>query len=61
MTKCILSDDINSCKHYDSENSLCLNPNTCSFQEIMRGKDMNRTDYVRTERWYEKYYRKMKK
>lgn len=53
--KCTLSADINNCPFCNKEDLTCKNENKCAFKEDI--KHCNK-EYVRQERWYEKYYRK---
>lgn len=52
MIKCNLSEDVNTCMHYDKTNKTCLYNNNCSFQ---RTEDDSKT--VTKEKWYKKYYK----
>ena len=55
MAKCSLSKDINTCPFCDLETMKCNDTaQKCAF----RVDDKHTDKYVRTERWYEKYYRK---
>ena len=53
--KCGLSEDINKCPFYDKNSKSCNNKDKCSFQDT---GNINNNEYVRKERWYEKYYRR---
>lgn len=52
--KCELEAEINNCPFYIKSTHLCTNENPCSFQE----KKDTQKEYIRKERWYEKYYKK---
>ncbi len=52
--RCTLESDINSCPHFQKENSLCKYKEKCSYQFVPIEKE----PYVRKERWYEKFYKK---
>lgn len=54
--KCTLDSNINNCPFYKIKTSECNNEKECSFKE--KDKSNKTGEYVREERWYEKYYRK---
>ena len=54
LMKCELEAEINNCPFYIKSTHLCANENPCSFQE----KKDTQKEYIRKERWYEKYYKK---
>lgn len=57
MTRCELSEDINNCPFYNKEKTECLNTKTkCTFR-TEENIDVINNQYVRKERWYEKYYK----
>ena len=51
MPECVLEKELNKCPYYNE--GLCISDKPCSFQ-----KKVEKKEYVRKERWYEKYYRK---
>ena len=53
--KCNLPADINQCPHYLTETQECKKEGACSFQQQSVSKP--RSQYIRKERWYEKYYK----
>ena len=55
--KCELEPAINNCPFYIKTSRICANENACSFQE----RKNTQKQYIRKERWYEKYYKKWKK
>ena len=56
VKKCILPEDINECRYFVRCNKLCCKVNKCSYQEIEE-ENIKPNQYVRKERWYEKYYK----
>lgn len=57
MIKCMLLEEINQCKFCDLSNMTCNNPNSsCAFRDDKT--ESTSKEYVREERWYEKYYKK---
>lgn len=52
--KCELEPAINNCPFYIKSSRTCTNESVCSFQE----KKNTQKQYIRKERWYEKYYKK---
>lgn len=50
MIICGLEKDINNCPFYKDD--ICVSKNQCSFQKLKKRKE-----YIRKERWYEKYYK----
>ena len=52
---CSLPPEINSCPYYAKTGECKNEMEGCSFR---KEKGENRNQYVRKERWYEKYYRK---
>lgn len=52
---CTLDANINTCPFYDKEKLICKNSSPCSFGK--NEEDISNNQYVRKERWYEKYYR----
>ena len=57
MKKCSLAEDINECQYFDKKNKECNNPGKCSFQEDVVEESLNHQEYIREERWYEKYHK----
>lgn len=55
---CTLDKDINRCPHYRSDDLSCANEKPCSFGQIGGDETKISGEYVREERWYEKYYKK---
>ena len=56
MKLCLLSKDINNCPFCDKEKMECHNDVTgCGFQKCEEIKTEETMDYIRKERWYEKY------
>ena len=51
MPECELEKELNNCPYY--KEGFCTKDGTCSFQ-----KKVEKKEYIRKERWYEKYYRK---
>lgn len=58
MKKCTLEPEYNTCRYFNYEASECQNKGRCSFQEEVIANNKIRANYVREERWYEKYYRR---
>ena len=57
MVRCELSEDINNCPCCNKEKMECLNTKTmCAFR-AEENIDIENNQYVRKERWYEKYYK----
>lgn len=56
VNKCNLTEEINKCPFYTKEDKSCGNERECVFRYSDKPKEKN--DYVRQERWYEKYYKK---
>ena len=57
MARCELSEDINNCPFCNKEKMECLNDKTkCAFH-TEENIDVANNQYVRKERWYEKYYK----
>ena len=55
MARCELSEDINNCPFCNKEKMECLNDKTkCAFH-TEENIDVANNQYVRKERWYEKY------
>lgn len=54
--KCNLPADINQCPYFLTEKQECKKESACSFQQKAVSKPRNQ--YIREERWYEKYYKK---
>lgn len=52
--KCTLPSEIKTCQF--NNNGKCTSNSKCSFQDKVI--EESQKDYVRTERWYEKYYKK---
>lgn len=52
---CTLSEDINQCEFFIRNECRCTNPGICTFQQDP--EQIKQPAYVRTERWYEKYYK----
>ena len=53
MPKCELEKELNKCPFY--KEGFCTSNTSCSFQKKV---EKNEKEYVRKERWYEKYYKK---
>ena len=52
---CTLDRNLNNCPHFDGNNH-CTNPETkCG---MLRIQDNTKKNYIRKERWYEKYYKR---
>lgn len=51
MPECELEKELNKCPYY--ENGHCKKEGICSFQ-----KKIEKKEYIRKERWYEKYYKR---
>lgn len=60
MTKinCTLEKDINKCPHFVLDDGTCTADNPCSFAEKPGNRAPDKDEYVREERWFEKYYDK---
>ena len=54
--KCTFAEDINSCQYFVRKTKECTNKAVCSYQD-----ERIKSEYVRKERWYEKYYKDEKK
>lgn len=54
--KCSLDKDINKCPYFLQAEEECISKTKCSFKEKIDPKTGN--EYIRKERWYEKYYKK---
>lgn len=52
---CDLDKEINKCHFFDNE--LCKNKNKCSFQ-VPEDSLITSEEYIREDRWYEKYFKK---
>lgn len=52
---CTLDANINTCPFYGRDNAVCNSESPCSFWK--KEEDISKSQYVRKERWYEKYYR----
>lgn len=55
MPECVLEKELNKCHYY--KEGLCTSDKQCSFQKKVE-KKLDKKEYVRKERWFEKYYRK---
>ena len=53
MIKCNLTEDVNTCMHYNKINKTCSYKSKCSFQRSE--EDNNKT--TSKEKWYKKYYK----
>lgn len=54
---CLLPEDINNCAFCNKERMECTNTNTkCTFRKES-DENIVSYQYVRKERWYEKYYK----
>lgn len=54
---CLLPEDINNCPFFNKEKMECTNTDTkCTFRKESDENIVN-NQYIRKERWYEKYYK----
>ena len=57
MKLCLLSKDNNNCKFCDKDKMEChKDVAECGFQKCEEVKTEKTIEYIRKERWYEKYY-----
>lgn len=55
---CTLDKELNECPYYKADDQSCHSENPCSFSRSDEEHSPKTGQYIREERWYEKYYKK---